>query len=129
MCCGAAWKWENAAEMVALSKELDFAFMAGSSLPTAWRMPPIDMPYGTRPPVRLFTFARPSRQPTASTAETLTAPSAGAEVEEALTVSIGSVDSYDFHALDALQCMVERRLGGETGILSVQAARGDQVCP
>jgi hypothetical protein len=48
-------------------------------------------------------------------------------VEEALTVSIGSVDSYDFHALDALQCMLERRNGGETGILSVQAARGEQV--
>ena len=61
-----AWNWESAAEMVALSKELDFAFMAGSSLPTAWRMPPIDMPYGTRPPVRLFTFARPRRQPPAS---------------------------------------------------------------
>ena len=43
----------------------------------------------------------------------------GADIEEALTVSIGSVDSYDFHALDALQCMVERRKGGETGILSV----------
>ena len=115
--------------MVALSKELDFAFMAGSSLPTAWRMPPIDMPYGTRPTVRLFTFARLSRQPPASKQRLSWPHSAGAEVEEALTVSIGSVDSYDFHALDALQCMVERRLGGETGILSVQAARGDQVGP
>jgi hypothetical protein len=27
------------------------------------------------------------------------------------------VDSYDFHALDALQCMLERRNGGETGQL------------
>jgi len=41
-----SWKWSYAAEMVALSKELDFPFMAGSSLPTAWRMPPVDMPYG-----------------------------------------------------------------------------------
>jgi hypothetical protein len=32
--------------MVALSKELDFPFMAGSSLPIAWRMPAVDMPYG-----------------------------------------------------------------------------------
>jgi hypothetical protein len=40
-----SWKWDWAAEMVALSKELSFPFMAGSSLPTAWRMPPVDMPY------------------------------------------------------------------------------------
>ena len=36
-----SWKFDFAAEMVSLSKELDFAFMAGSSLPTAWRMPPV----------------------------------------------------------------------------------------
>ena len=28
------------------AKELDFPFMAGSSLPIAWRMPAVDMPYG-----------------------------------------------------------------------------------
>ena len=32
--------------MVQESKDLNFAFMAGSSLPIAWRMPAVDMPYG-----------------------------------------------------------------------------------
>ena len=41
-----SWRFDWAQEMVALSKELDFPFMAGSSLPIAWRMPSVDMPYG-----------------------------------------------------------------------------------
>jgi hypothetical protein len=51
----------------------------------------------------------------------------GAEVEEMLCVAIGSVDSYDFHALEAIQCMAERRRGGETGVVALQALRGDSV--
>ena len=51
----------------------------------------------------------------------------GAEVEELLGVSIGSIDSYDFHALEVIQCMAERRRGGETGVISMQALRGDAV--
>ena len=37
----------------------------------------------------------------------------GAEVQEALCLAIGGVDSYDFHALEVIQCMVERRRGGK----------------
>jgi len=33
----------------------------------------------------------------------------------------------DFHALDALQCMLERRSGGETGVKAVQLLEGDAV--
>src|SRR3989442_246723 len=51
----------------------------------------------------------------------------GAEVEEVLCVAIGSVDSYDFHALETIQCMAERRRGGETGVTAVQALRGEAV--
>ncbi len=47
-----------------------------------------------------------------------------AEVEEAVCVAYGGVDSYDFHALETLQCMVERRKGGETGVKWLQAYRG-----
>lgn len=51
----------------------------------------------------------------------------GAEVEEVLNVAYGGVDSYDFHALEVLQCMAERRKGGETGVVSMHALRGDAV--
>ena len=50
-----------------------------------------------------------------------------AEVEEMLCVAIGRVDSYDFHALETIQCMAERRSGGETGVKSLHALRGDAV--
>ena len=33
----------------------------------------------------------------------------------------------DFHALEGLQCMVERRRGGETGVKAVQLLEGDAV--
>lgn len=48
-----------------------------------------------------------------------------AEVEELMCVAIGRVDSYDFHALEVIQCMAERRKGGETGVVSMQALTGD----
>lgn len=51
----------------------------------------------------------------------------GAEVEEVLCVAIGAVDSYDFHALETIQCMVDRRRGGETGVVALQALRGEAV--
>ena len=39
----------------------------------------------------------------------------GARIREALCVCYGGVDSYDFHGLETIQCMVERRSGGEIG--------------
>lgn len=51
----------------------------------------------------------------------------GAEVEEMLCIAIGRPDSYDFHALEMIQCMAERRKGGETGVKALQAIRGDAV--
>lgn len=91
-----SWNWDWAKEMVARSQELDFAFMAGSSLPVTRRMPAIDMPLN-------------------------------AEVEEALCVAVGGVDGYDIHALEAIQCMVERRRGGETGVVQMHASIDDAV--
>lgn len=51
----------------------------------------------------------------------------GAPVTEALCVCYGGVDSYDFHGLETLQCMVERRKGGETGVKWLQAYKGEKV--
>lgn len=50
-----------------------------------------------------------------------------AVVEEMMSVAVGGMDSYDFHALEAIQCMAERRHGGETGVAAVQGLRGDTV--
>ena len=91
-----SWKWEWAKQMVDTSRELDFPFMAGSSLPVTWRMPAVEMPLGAEP-------------------------------EEVMCVAFGGVDSYDFHALEVIQCMAERRRGGETGVAWVEALRGDAV--
>ena len=49
------------------------------------------------------------------------------EIEDALMVGEGGSDPMDFHALEALQCMVERRKGGETGVKAVQMIVGDEV--
>jgi hypothetical protein len=37
------------------------------------------------------------------------------------------MDSYDFHALEVIQCMAERRKGGETGVKAVQGLKGESV--
>ena len=49
------------------------------------------------------------------------------KVEEALSVGYGGIEAYGYHALETLQCMVERRQGGETGVVSVQCLEGDAV--
>ncbi|MGE5647706.1 MAG: hypothetical protein ACM336_18170 [Acidobacteriota bacterium] len=49
----------------------------------------------------------------------------GARVREAVGVGYGGPDSYDFHALETIQCMVERRAGGESGVKWVRAYRGE----
>jgi hypothetical protein len=50
-----------------------------------------------------------------------------AEIDGALMVGYGGPDVMDFHGLEALQCMVERRKGGETGVKTVQMIEGDAV--
>lgn len=51
----------------------------------------------------------------------------GCEIEDALMLGVGGSDAMDFHALEGLQCMVERRKGGETGVKAVQLLQGDAV--
>ncbi|NKB68879.1 MAG: hypothetical protein GKR89_17575 [Candidatus Latescibacteria bacterium] len=91
-----SWNWDWALEMVETSRQLGFPLMAGSSLPVAWRVPSLDLPWG-------------------------------APVEEIVGLGVGGIDSYDIHALEAMQCLAERRQGGETGVASIQALRGDAV--
>jgi hypothetical protein len=48
----------------------------------------------------------------------------GTELTEAVQIGYGPFEGYGFHALEGLQCMVERRKGGETGVKSVQCVQG-----
>ena len=49
-----------------------------------------------------------------------------AEVEEAVAIDNGGIDGGDIHVIEAMQSILERRRGGETGVRAVQALRGDQ---
>jgi hypothetical protein len=51
----------------------------------------------------------------------------GAEVEEAVCLYGGGIDGGDIHGIEGMQCLVERRRGGETGVAAVQALRDQQV--
>lgn len=48
-------------------------------------------------------------------------------IQEAVAIGYDGLDVYGFHALETLQCMVERRVGGETGVAAVTCLEGDAV--
>ena len=49
-------------------------------------------------------------------------------IKRAVALDFGGKESSGFHGLEVLQCMMERRRGGETGIASVQCLEGrDEV--
>jgi hypothetical protein len=50
-----------------------------------------------------------------------------AELESALAVGYSGIESYGFHTLEMLQCMVERRRGGESGVRAVTCLEGPDV--
>lgn len=89
----------HAAEMVAQSRELGFGLMAGSSLPVTWRQPELEPPLDTpfTEGLVLYGYDR------------------------------GTAEIYLIHALESLQCMLERRKGGETGVRQVTCLAGDAV--
>jgi len=89
----------RAAKMVELSRELKFGLMAGSSLPVTWRRPEIEPPVGTPFTEAVCTFGFDRASP----------------------------EIYFIHALEVLQCMLERRAGGETGVKSLECLEGDAV--
>jgi hypothetical protein len=91
-----AYNWKDAKHMYDTAREMGIPLLAGSSLPLAWRVPPLALPLGC-------------------------------ELTEAIGTGYSSLESYGFHALEALQSMVERRTGGETGVASVQAVQGEEI--
>lgn len=50
-----------------------------------------------------------------------------APLEAAAAFGYGPQDAYGFHLLESLQCMVERRKGGETGVTSVEWIEGEAI--
>src|SRR5262245_40881312 len=65
-----------------------------------------------------------SSVPLAQRAPLLEIP-AGAEIEEAVSIHGGGIESYDFHALEVMQSMIEGRRGGETGVARVELLTGE----
>tara|TARA_Y100000588_G_scaffold384998_1_gene477403 strand:- start:1441 stop:2541 length:1101 start_codon:yes stop_codon:yes gene_type:complete len=91
-----SYNWPDAKWMYDRARELGIPFMAGSSVPLAWRSPYLEYELET-------------------------------DIDAAVSVAYGPTDSYGFHTLELLQCMIERRKGGETGIASVQCFEGADV--
>ena len=92
-----SYDWTKAKRMYDWSHELNFPLMAGSSVSVTFRRPELDFPLDT-------------------------------ELEGALAVGNGCVtDGGVFHNLEVLQCLAERRKGGETGVRAVHHLEGDQV--
>jgi len=91
-----AYRWEDAKFMVDTARKMETPFLAGSSVPVAWRYPPLELPRDC-------------------------------EIESALTIGYGGLEAYGFHALEAHQCMLERRRDGETGVAAVQAVTKQEI--
>ncbi|MBL8866730.1 MAG: hypothetical protein JNK93_14315 [Planctomycetia bacterium] len=54
-------------------------------------------------------------------------PDLGAKIREAVVCWYSDLEIYGFHALEVLQCLLERRAGGETGVKSVRTLQGNDV--
>ena len=89
--------WEDAQFIYGLGQELGLTHMAGSSVPCCFWRDP-----WLEHPV-------------------------GTPLAEACVLSYGHLEAYGYHGLEALQAMVERRPGGEAGIVAVQCMEGDAI--
>ena len=94
-----AYDWSDAEWMYGQSQELGFPLMAGSSVPVAWRLPPLAFSEGIQLEDALSVYYVP-------------------DTEDA-------VDYASYHMLETLQAFVEHRAGGETGVAAVQVLEGE----
>jgi hypothetical protein len=94
---GLSYSAGDALAMVGTARRLGIPLVAGSTIPLTWRVPA-----GTQWP-----FGEP--------------------MTGAVAVGYGEAESYGFHTLEGLQAHVERRRGGETGVVAVQAFSGENA--
>ena len=91
-----SWNWDEAKWMFDKSRELNFPLTGGSSIPTYFRKPEIELDIDT-------------------------------PIKTSIVVGDAPDEGAFFHCVDVLQCFVERRKGGETGVKSVQCIRGPET--
>jgi hypothetical protein len=90
------YAWQDAKWMYDTARAMGFPMQAGSSLSVT--------PVAWRKPAFDLSLDAP--------------------LEGALALGYGPIERYGFHTLEVLQCMVERRSGGETGVAAVQCLTG-----
>lgn len=93
-----SYSWDHAQAMVSEARTNGFALMAGSSIVLADRKPQLGAD--------------------------LDAGGAMGPEDEAIAIHGGPVESYDFHGCELMQCIVENRRGGESGVRSVRLVEG-----
>ena len=97
-----SYSWDDARWMYQQARELGFPLMAGSSVPHAWRLPPLAFCPGVPLQDALSVYYVPGH------------------VED-------GVDYAAYHTLETLQAFVEHRGGGEVGVRAVQLLEGEAV--
>jgi len=90
-----SWAFSDAYAMYDTAQRLGISFLAGSTVPLAWRIPiATEWPLGER-------------------------------MTDIVVAGYGPTEIYGFHILEGLQVHAERRAGGENGVVAVQAFSGE----
>lgn len=96
-----AYDWDDALWMYRQAQRLGFPLMAGSSVPVAWRTPPLGFANGVSLDAALSLYYLP-------------------EIPDA-------VDYASYHALETLQCFVEHRANSGQGVRGVEVFCGSDA--
>jgi hypothetical protein len=94
-------------------KHLSYTFAKASRMISRARALKFPLMAGSTLPV---TWRRPELEPALET-----------PFDEALVAAYGGIEVYGFHSLEALQVMLERRRGGESGVRGVTCLTGNDV--
>jgi hypothetical protein len=106
-----SYNWHDARWMYDNAKRLGAPFMAGSSLVSCYRNPPLEHDLESEIEESLAVgFSGCAQRPRGSDPARCS--------RQRLTAG-RRLDIYAAHTLEVLQCMVERRKGGESGVVAV----------